>query len=265
MAGMTTGFILLATQRTGSSWVQEMLNSHPDLKVYSELFLPDARGMPLWAPSDFEFANSFVAARARRPAIVTRRYWMLTYLRRLFDQGTSQAVGFKYMYDQARHSPEVLAYAAVARVPVVHLIRRNLLDTVISARLARASLLYHLPADGRPPIPWLASERAETKIRLDPDEVVSELTKLASERRRVRAWLRGTRTPTLEVEYEALVADPSRFGRILAFLGVGDPDPARLGSGLSKVRTEPRAEVISNYSQLEVTLAGTPFEAFLLT
>jgi LPS sulfotransferase NodH len=260
---LATPFILLATQRTGSSWVQEMLNSHPDLKVYSELFLPDARGLPLWEPSDFEFARSFVDARARRPRIVTRRYWTLAYLRRLFDQGISEKVGFKYMYDQVRHSPEVLPYAAVARVPVVHLIRRNLLDTVVSSELARASGLYHLPTDGRPPIPWLASERTEVKIRLEPREVMTQLTRLTRQRRRVRSWLRLSRTRTFEVEYEALVADPSRFGTILAFLGIQDPDVSVLGSSLKKLRTEPRSQVIANYAELESTLTGTPFETFL--
>jgi LPS sulfotransferase NodH len=256
-------FILLATQRTGSSWVQEMLHSHPSLKVYSELFLPDASGMPMWEPSDFEFAASFVHDRARTPVLLTRRYWMVAYLRRLFGQPGGRSVGFKYMYDQVPHSPEVLAYAAAARVPVVHLIRRNLLDTVISAKLAAASGLYHLPADGRPAIPWLASERDQTRVRLDPGEVVQELNTLARERRRFRAWLRLTRTPTLEVEYETLVADPSRFGPILEFLGVSDPDPAQLQCALKKVRTESRADVISNYSELESTLTGTPFKEFL--
>jgi len=261
---MATSFILLATQRTGSSWVQEMLNSHADLKVYSELFLRDASGMPMWEPSDVEFAASFVAGRAGAPAIVTRRYWTVRYLRRLFDQGT-QAVGFKYMYDQVPHSPEVLAYAAVARVPIVHLIRKNLLDTVISSKLALASGLYHLPTDGRPPIPWLASDREDVKIRLEPGEVIGELSRLAREHRIARSWLRVTRTPTLEVEYEELVADSHQFGRVLSFLGVPNPDASRLGSGLEKVRTEPRSHVITNFSELESTLAGTPFEAFLRT
>jgi Stf0 sulphotransferase len=240
-----------------------MLNSHAELKVYSELFLPDARGMPLWEPSDVEFARSFVDARARAPRVVSRRYWTISYLRRLFDQGGSQGVGFKYMYNQIRHSPEVLPYAAAARVPVVHLIRRNLLDTVISSELARASGLYHLPTDGRPPIPWLASERPELKIRLDPGEVMSQLSRMTRERRLVRSWLRLSGTRTLEVEYEALVADPSRFGEILSFLRVARPDPSCLGSSLEKVRTEPRSHVIANFSELESTLTGTPFEAFL--
>jgi LPS sulfotransferase NodH len=260
---MATPFILLATQRTGSSWVQEMLNSHPDLKVYSELFLAGALGMPLWQPNDIEFAESFVDARAHPSGLIARRYWGVRYLRRLFDQDGCRAVGFKYMYDQVRHSPEVLAYAALSRVPVVHLIRSNLLDTVISSKRALATGLYHAPTDGRPPIPWLASDQTDVKIRLDPNEVVGELKRLTRERQLVRAWLRLTRTPTSEVQYEALVADPSRFGSILSFLGVPSGDVPLLGSALKKLRTEPRSEVVANFSEVESTLAGTPFEGFL--
>lgn len=255
-------FILLATQRTGSSWVQEMLNSHPALKVYSELFLPDARGMPMWEPSDFEFAANFVETRSRPPAILTRRYWTVKYLRRLFDQG-EEIVGFKYMYDQIRHSPEVLAYAAAVRLPVVHLIRRNLLDTVISAKRAEASRLYHVPTDGRQPIPWLTNERTPVRVRISPGEVLDELSRLARERRRIRGWLRLSRTPALEVEYETLVADPSRFRPILNFVGARRADVPRLESGLAKVRTESRSEAVVNYGELESALIGTPFEAFL--
>lgn len=260
---MSKSFILLATQRTGSSWVQEMLNSHPQLKVYNELFLPDARGTPIWEPRDVEFATSFVEASATPPAIITRRYWTIIYLRRLLDQRGPQVVGFKYMYDQVPHSPEVLVYAAVKRVRVVHLIRWNLLDTVISVKMALASRLYHLPTDGRPPIPWLASDQADVRIRLDPGELVAELTKLARERRIVRSWLRLTRTPVLEVQYERLVAEPSRFAEILRFLGVADREDPNLSSGLKKLRSAPREDVIENFSEVEATLAGTSFEAFL--
>src|ERR1700751_3871855 len=117
---MTTPYILLATQRTGSSWVQEMLGSHPAILGYTDIFLIDAYGFRMWEPSDVEFANTFLDSRRRRPVSLTRRYWGVRYLQKLFDHPAAGAVGFKYMYDQVRHSPEVLAYAAARRVKVVH-------------------------------------------------------------------------------------------------------------------------------------------------
>lgn len=260
---MTRGFILLATQRTGSSWVQEMLNSHPDLKVYNELFLRDAEGVPIWEPSDVVFANTFLAERARGPARLTRGYWTMRYLRYVYNQPDVRGVGFKYMYDQVPHSRAVLPYAAIARVPVVHILRRNLLDIVISAKAALASGFYHLPSDGRPDIPWQPSSQVDQRITLDPSEVLEDLTRLSHERRRFQRWLRLTRTPTCEVEYEALTVDRSQFGRILAFLGLPAEQAELLNSGLKKIRSSAQAETITNFSDIERRLRGTPFQSYL--
>jgi LPS sulfotransferase NodH len=260
---MTTPMIVLATQRTGSSWVQEMLNSHSGVKVYSELFLAEARGRPMWEPSDVEFVNTYWERRARRPRRLTRHYWTVAYLRRLFDQPECEAVGFKYMYDQVRRSPLVLPYAAARRVRVVHLIRRNLLDALISSERALHTGIYHMANDQRAPIPWAPSTLDQSKIHLDPASVLAELTRRARERQRVRAWLRATRTPSLEVEYEALATDPRRFRPILEFLGVRRPDAGDLHSGLKKLATAPRADMVENFGELRAALVGTPFEPFL--
>jgi LPS sulfotransferase NodH len=260
---MTTGFILLATQRTGSSWVQEMLNSHPDVAVYNELFLQGAQGYPLWEPNDIEFANTFLQEKARTPMVLTRRYWTIKFLDRIFDQPSVQAAGFKLMYRQALSSPEVLPYVAVKRIAVIHLVRRNLLDVVISSKLAEASGIYHVAADGRPPLSEGSQALTELKIRLEPAEVISRLTRLAREVRIVSAWLKMTRTPTCEVVYEELVADLEGFGRILNFLGLEHEATSGLRSALQKRNVAPRSEVIENLEEIESRLSGTPFESFL--
>lgn len=257
---MAVPFILLATQRTGSTWVQDTLNTHPELKVYTELFIGGSTGTPLWEPSDLEFIDTYWETHARRPRRITRHYWTVRYLQRVFDRRECAAVGFKYMYDQIRRSPPVLPYAAARRMRVVHLIRRNLLDVVISNQRALHTGVFHLPADGRPQIPWAPAELDRSRIHLDPAHVVGELQRLERERRLARAWLRATRTPTLEVEYEALHADPGRFAGILSFLGV---QAVELTSGLKKIGTEPRGSVVENLPELEAALAGTRFAPFL--
>lgn len=260
---MAAGFILLATQRTGSTWVQEMLNSHPGVKVYNEFFLRGAKGTPQWKPNDIEFANAFLEERARPPKAVTRRYWTVKFLDRIFDQPTVRVVGFKLMYDQALYSPEVLLYAAVRRIAVIHLVRRNLLDVVVSSKLAEASGIYHIATDDRAPLYREAAALTDLKIRLDPAEVIRTLTWLAREVRMVRAWLRMTRTPTCEVEYEELVAAPMLFGGILTFLGLEHGAASDLRSALQRRNTLPRAEVIENFAEIERSLSGTQFESFL--
>jgi LPS sulfotransferase NodH len=259
----TVPFIVLATQRTGSSWVQEMLNSHPAMRVYTELFVADASGYPMWEPSEIEFANSYLEARAGFPRFVTRPYWGVRYLHSLFDQRDVRAVGLKYMYDQVRRSPEVLPYVAARQVKVVHLIRANMLDTVVSAKLARTTGLYHLAGDDRPPVPWWPSQRVNAKVRLEVPELLSDLRRLSRERERIRTWLRLTRTPTLEVEYEALAQDAKAFGPVLEFLGCPGSEAALLSSGLQKVRTNAQAEAVENLTEVQEALAATPYGVFL--
>lgn len=259
----TVRFILLATQRTGSSWVQEALNSHPEMRVHTELYLAEATGHPMWEPTHIEFVESYLERNAAGSGRLARSYWRLRFLRRIFGQSDVRAVGFKYMYDQIPRSPEVLPYAAVTRARVVHLLRRNLLDTVISAKLAQVTRLYHLAGDDRPPVPWWPTERREAEVRLPAGELLGELTRLERERRRIRAWLRASRAPTHEVEYEALAADMGAFGPVLEFLGLPAADAARLGSALQKLRTKSQSEVVENYDEVSAVLHGTPYEHFL--
>jgi len=255
--------MVLATQRSGSSWVQEMLNSHPDIRVYTELFVAGATGYPMWEPKDIEFAGSYLEARVRFPQLITHPYWVVRYLNSVFHQSDVKAVGLKYMYDQIRRSPEVLAYVPLRGVKVVHLIRRNLLDTVISARLADATGLYHLAADDRPPVPWWPSTRALTRVRLEVPELLAEFKRLLRERERIRTWLRVTRARTTEVEYETLARNASAFAPVLEFLGIPGTDAPRLQSGLEKVRTRSQADVVENLAEVSAALSGTPYESFL--
>jgi LPS sulfotransferase NodH len=261
---MGTAFILLATQRTGSSWVQEMLNSHPHVKVYTELFLAGASGNPTWDPSDIEFANTYWEATVGRPRALRRPYSTTKYLQRVFDQSECDAVGFKYMYDQIPRSPEVLLHAAATRTRIVHLVRRNLLDTVISAKLALRSGIFHQSTDDRPRIPpWAPAKPRASTITIEPRELMSELQRLTRERRRMRAWLRLTRTPFIEVEYETLALGPDGFGEVLDFLRLPGRDANRLNSSLKKLRRAPREAVVENLDEIEATLAGTRFEQLL--
>lgn len=88
-------FMVLATQRSGSSWAQEMLNSHPDIRVYTELFVTGASGYPMWEPKNIEFAGSYLEARVRFPQLITHPYWVVRYLNSVFHQSDVKAVGLE--------------------------------------------------------------------------------------------------------------------------------------------------------------------------
>jgi LPS sulfotransferase NodH len=56
---MSTRFIVLSTQRSGSTWVIDTLNSHPMVTCYSEVFLQDGSGKPRFGARDLEFFDDY--------------------------------------------------------------------------------------------------------------------------------------------------------------------------------------------------------------
>src|SRR4051812_20114345 len=109
-ASPPTRFIVLATQRTGSTWLVEMLDSHPAIVAYEELFLArDAHGVT-WGREDREFFYAYYARRARRQWPLARVVWSLRYLEEMYSSSSTEAVGLKLMYGQLQAYPWLLAY-----------------------------------------------------------------------------------------------------------------------------------------------------------
>ena len=240
-----------------------MLNSHPGVTVYGELLLPEPSGeRPLWEPNDLEFARVFVTRHTRPGLRVTRPYWTMRYLQRVFDQ-PCRAAGMKLMYEQARRWPDAMAYVTLRRVRVIHLVRRNLLDIVLSEMVREQTGVWHVTNDGRPEQPGKIRPLDGLKIRIDPDELLRWLNHLARNQQVFRTWLAASRARALEVEYEQLVGEHELFAGILAFLGLDPGDWSILRTGHEKVNTKNHAELIENVAEIEARLYGTPYAQLL--
>ena len=139
---VVTRFVLLASQRTGSTWVIDTLNGHPEVTAYSELFLHGGVGYPKYGGAkDLPFYESFVGADAAEDLGSDR---LERYLERVFrDRSNATAIGFKLMYGQATAYPGVRSYLRRHEVRVVHLVRHNLLDVVVSMNAALSRCPSH--------------------------------------------------------------------------------------------------------------------------
>ena len=245
MTRRPTRFVICATQRTGSSWVLQMLGSHPAVRTYAELFDPAGKD-PL-----FFVQRVRQSGTGRNPISQTRLCF--SYLDEIYTPAPGlEAIGFKLMYEQPKSNPGILAYVGLRRVRVVHLIRSNLLDILISNDTARARGRWHSTGDDPPPV----------TVSLDPTTVVTRLDTLDRRVRMMRRGLAATRTPTIEVRYEELVADPQGFDEILRFLGVGETS-ARLAATLRKLNKLEQRQLVANYDEIENVLGPTRYAAFL--
>lgn len=248
-------FVILATQRTGSTWLTDMLDSHPAISSHEELFLPADEDRRSWGPAYQEFFDNYYQRQVKRQWPLTRLFWGVRYLEDLYAPRTgTEAIGMKLMYSQLKQRPWLLAYMVLRRVRIVHLVRTNALDVILSGATARARSQYHA----------LASDPvAPSTVNLPAEDLVSELESLQHSVERIRLLLRLLPAPSVEVSYEELTRDDGNaFRPVFGLLGV---EPRRLSSRFAKLNRKPKSELIANYAEVERALSGTRFESLLTT
>jgi LPS sulfotransferase NodH len=250
---VTVPFALLTTQRTGSSWLTTLLDSHPEADAYGELFLAGEGTRPPWGARGIERFWSFRSAagarghRPRRPRIT------FAYLDHLFASNpTARAIGFKLMYDQAARYPETLFYCVRNRIRMIHLVRTNILDVVISRELMLARGTPHATAE---------REVTALRVSLDPSSIRRRLRALELEAAFFRRVLRTLRLRHIEVRYDTLVSEPGTIQRVLRFLDL--PDDAALHSPLIKMNDRKQSELVENYEAIARALHRTRFASLL--
>lgn len=232
-----------------------MLNSHPRVVAYTELFIHGATMRTKWAGErDLDFWQVAVKQPDAPRGRLGRGRLLWRYLGQVYcERPGIDAVGFKLMYSQLRVARPLVPALVLKRPRIVHLVRRNALDLVLSKETGAARGALHAKAgeDVRP-----------VTVRVPTADLLDRLAAHENEVERARARFRRLRLPYLEVGYEDLVRDQEQgFGSIFGFLGV--PPSGQLSSSLQKLNPSAYEQVIENYDEVRTLLAGTRFEAQL--
>ena len=233
-------FLILANQRSGSSVLRYALNEQKGVVCHGELLRAGAH-------AKVSYAASTAAGWRRLEARLTPDRSLRHYLERLWEpRGEVNAVGFKLMYDQL--DPRVSRLLAErGELRFVHLVRRNVLKSLISYEVARSHGRFTL----RP-----GEAFSFQPIHLDPERLLPQLRESAARVERHRAWI-GAR-PRIEVSYEALLADPRQVvTELLDFIGV--PGEASGELPLRKMTPDSLDEAITNADEVRELLAATEF------
>ena len=235
-------FVVLTTQRSGSNWLEERLDSHPDIEMKrSEIFRRSLDSEDSYQTYRAASRGRLIAAHVV-PFDVKRRY-----LRALFASTDAEAVGFRLMYDQLRSNPSLLLLTPASRMRVIHLVRENVLGAHLSIATVKQTGVYlkRKPYD-EPPLVVLPIEGLLDDLR-------SRKAAIDRHRRRFRLL------PRLEITYEAYVEAPEEHDRrVLDFLGV-DPAPM-LQSRWVKPSSGSLADRVANADEVATALSGTEFE-----
>lgn len=222
-------FVIFAQGRTGSTLLTSTLDTHSQITCHDEIL-----GQPRAMPQRF-VENAARGSGARAFGFHVKIY-QLTSWQRVDDVGD-------WLAAMRRRGWQIL-----------YLRRENLLRHVVSSVFAEAAGTYHH---------WGGTKTARPKSITLP---VERLRQGIDGRRRNLAAERTAlgRLDHLELVYERDLEQPERqqetFGRIQEFLGVA-PEPLR--PSLDKAVAKPLEDLIENYDEVRMALAGTPDVAFL--
>jgi LPS sulfotransferase NodH len=246
---MATVFVIVGTQRTGTTLIRTSLDSHPDALCSGEVFKSGKR--PYKKPDGYwAFCRETLSNRIRH--YIARRRNVCAFLDRLLSRPDAQAVGFKIMYSHARRYPEVVEYLRRHQLCVIHVTRRNFLRTLISRDVARLTGIYHRTAN--------SAQSAAAAIELDVSTLVHRLRGISSEEGAWDSLLLG-HSRVHKVCYEDFIDDrPAVTRKLLQFLGLRYTE---LNSPLEKVNASDMRHLISNYGEVEKALRATPFYGLL--
>ncbi|HKK70266.1 MAG TPA: sulfotransferase [Candidatus Krumholzibacteria bacterium] len=239
-------YVVLSTQRSGSTWFRRMLDSHPEIRDFGEIFL--LRPWEGWRAEDLvPFSHHLRDHGGRRPAVTAR------YLRRLRESPTpAKAVGFKLMYGQLARFPELLPLLLRHRFRLIHLVRDNHLDMVISRERDERLKITH------------TREKVEVPaLHLDPVRLRQRLRRIGVSVRAGRGLTAVWPHPVCTVRYEDLAADPSAVLRpVVEFLGQR-AEGVELQSRMQRIATGTYRDRIANYDEIAPLLREWGYGGFL--
>ena len=240
-----TKFVIAATQRTGSTMLVTLLDSHPRVLCLGESFKCSTGNTALHhqEKSYAVFRNKTMGNRLQH--YLRRKTQVKGYLDRLYATTNFDAIGFKMMYNQSMQFPSLVPYLMSNNIRVIHISRDNPLEVLVSLQTARARRLFH----------------SREHVKVEP--VVIPLVGLTKQLEKIRQYNRkwtevfSENHPYLKIDYNSFSLERDHHvERILDFLQL---EQQKLSTPLVKINPADFSLAIKNYHQVKDYLINTEF------
>jgi hypothetical protein len=278
---MTRKFVVLTTQRSGSSYFCFWLNNHPNVRCHSELFLREYSDMDgfrhycnanLLRKSLYNIFGNKIFVKLPHNLIISNliKNFYYSLLNNPSHSGPwtddedvkfrnhyhprenpekDKAVGFKLMYNQLEYYGFLKNLIKSENLYVVHLIRSNVLKMHLSKLTARRRKIWHS-----------VHKVEKAKMWVDPKTILDRLSLIIRSQERMKEFFPDN--PYLEIVYEDFFDNHLEISKkVLDFLGVGQCEIR--APNLKKLNPDSTRQVIENYDEIFAILKGTPYEHFL--
>ncbi len=258
--------VLLARQRSGTGALGSLLDQHPQISYYGEVFHPDE------IDREHNYFN-FLLKKAKGdpnnalPSANEQNY--RDYIAQLESSGQKGSVLIDVKYSSTHHfngywhspldPPGFLQICQRERRKIIHLKRHNLLKTRISGLLAEHNKIWHATPEDTITVKTLT---------LDTEEVLGFLASMSQQVTYFDNYL-GNYPQILTLSYEnlfqasgTLASDTSKS--LAAFLEVDEEPFNTLTPFFVKQASDDLSAVIENYDEISSCLNNTRF-AWMLT
>jgi LPS sulfotransferase NodH len=251
----TVNFVILGTQRTGTTLVRTSLSSHPDILCCGEVFL---LGKAPYRKDDGYWRFTRRSAFARLESMLGPRRSSRKFLDQLYNRSDYAAVGFKLMLGHYLSRPYIWPMLVEKDVRAILVRRNNSLKTLVSRKTAAESGVYHISKELK--VGTAVESWKPRAVTINTETLVSELDAINAEYVRWRERV-GDQMPMLEVVYEDYCENTNEWNdRIQKFLGVSR---SQMQSDLKKVNPDDLSKVIANYDDVVQTLVKTEYASYL--
>jgi hypothetical protein len=240
---MSTKFLLLSSQRTGSAFLEQCLNSHEEIKCRGEVLLGYG--------GDYKKLPPRFLKKYRR----TRTLWQSICSGALIDpmncidshltipNGYS-AAGFRLMYNQIERDFRVKRHLEqISDVKIVLLQRKNILKQFVSLKLMHNQSKY-----GRFSAHVFEKQNI-IKVRINPSEAIEYMNKIHLQKERYRKFFANLEM--LEINYEDMIGtgglNETSSASLCSFL---DVKKTPLISKQVKMNPSNLQDIIINYDEL---------------
>ncbi|NET44527.1 sulfotransferase [Okeania sp. SIO2B3] len=239
-------FIVLTRARTGSNFLMSLLQSHPKIRAFEEVFTEQKRKIH-WGYAKYPRSSKVLKIREEQP-----RKFIDEVVFRKFPPSVS-AVGFKLFYYQAQSSElqKIWQYLKENKeIKIIHLKRDNLLKVCLSSHLAKITNQWILKDE--------KYRHNSAPVRLNYDDCLKLFEETKKWEEEYDSFFNEHQK--IEVIYENLVQKTlQETKRIQQFLGV---KLQRLYSLTLKQNKGTLPEIISNYYELKEKFEGSPWSKF---
>lgn len=226
MARPFDAFVLFAEMRTGSNYLEDSLNTFPDIKCLGEVFNPTFIGHH----NSFELLGYDMARREADPLGLID-----TIIKR-----TEGLPGFRLFHDHDDRVVErVLPDKRIAKV----ILTRNPLESYVSRKIASATGQWRLTD---------MKHQKTAQIRFDATEFSEMLDQLLPFQERLRRGLQVTGQTAFLVRYED-INDPEVLNGIAAFLG-SEHRVETTSTKLKKQNPSDLREKVENFEEMAAAL-----------